>query len=142
MCPNQFKVAARKAGQYFPLWTDDLPEVKHLFFDLNDSIQSLFIRSRQSLFFQLGNLQGELIQSGFVIFHDRIEQRVGDTIWGARDVHRASKTSIGSSLDAFQRHIVVSDQKVFTQEEVQFAGRKYAIATAVIHSVNHHEKIG
>ena len=41
-----------------------------------------------------------------------------------------------------QRHVVVRDEEISTQEEIELAGRKDAVGPIVIHGMDHHEKVG
>lgn len=60
---------------------------------------------------------GQLVQRGFVIVHDAIEEVVGHAIRRARDVHRALDRAFLGLGDAAAGTVVVGDQKVFPEEK-------------------------
>ena len=141
MGANQLEFAARKPGQHLALRPDDLPQVQHLFFDLQNLVERLPGRILQGLLFQLADLERQLLQCWLVILHDGIKQRVRYPVRCARNVHRAFQTALRGDLNASQRHLVIRDEKILAQKEVQLAGRKHTVLPAVIDPVNHHEQI-
>ena len=142
MRPNELEFAARESGQHLALRPDDLPQVQHLLFDLQNLVERPAGRILKRLLFQFPDLQRQLLQRRLVILHDRIEQRVRHPVRRARYLHRALETALGGRLNAPQRHLMVRDQKVLSQEEIQLAGREHAVLATVINRMNHHEQIG
>src|SRR3954469_291304 len=63
------------------------------------------------------------------------------TVRRSRDVHRPAHASFFGGLHAAHWNVVVRHQKILAQKEIQFARRENAILPAVIHTVDHHEKV-
>jgi len=56
-------------------------------------------------------------------------------------VDRALETALLRRLHTLEGHFVERDEKIFPEEKIQLTGRKHAVLAAVVHRVNHHEKI-
>src|SRR5207302_550533 len=137
MGADELELAARKSRQYLALRPDNAAQVDDLFFDHQNFVEYFLGRILQRLLLQLGDLQRELIQRGFVVLDDGIQQNVRDAIRRARDVHRSFDGALFGLRHAPQRVIVIGHQEVFAEEEVQFAGGEYAILAAVIDRMYH-----
>ncbi len=113
----------------------------HFLLHLQNLVERVLGGRLQGFLFQVGNLQRQFIERGFVIIHDRIEQVVSDAVRRPRNVHCPAHGLFFGHHDALDWHVVIGHEKIFAEKKIQLARREDAFLPAVIHRVDHNEKI-
>ncbi len=66
---DELEFAVGKARKHFALRADDLAQMQHFFFDLEDFVERVLVRMLQRHLLQFTDFHGEFVQRGFVIVH-------------------------------------------------------------------------
>ena len=141
MCLNQLELPAREPTEHLFLWPDDLAQVQHLFFDLQNRIERLLARIRQCPLLHLSHLHCQLVERRLVVLHNRIQQRMRNAVRLPRDVRRIPQAHLRHHLHWPQRLAVKRYKKILAEVKTQLRRREHPVLAAVVHRVDHHEQV-
>ena len=141
MRPDELELAAHKPAQHFLLRANDLPQLQHLFFYLQNRVERLLAGIGQRALLHLRHLHRQLVQRRLVVLDDQVQQRVGHAVRLRGDVRRVAQAHLRRQLHRPQRLAVKRHQEILAQVKTQFRRREHPVLPAVVHRVDHHEQV-